>query len=63
VDKNITGLGLYADNVFLNGSLTTKVDDDSYAGINTIGEATATVFGNKDTLELFSGLALLLVLI
>lgn len=48
VDKNITGLGLYADNVFLNGSLTTKVDDDSYAGINTIGEATATVFGNKD---------------
>lgn len=48
VDKNITGLGLYADNVFLNGSLTTKVDDDSYAGINTIGEATATVFDNKD---------------
>ena len=48
VDKNITGLGLYADNVFLNGSLTTKVDDDSYAGINTIGEATATIFGNKD---------------
>lgn len=48
VDKNITGLGLYADNVFLNGSLTTKVDDDSYAGINTIGEATATVFGSKD---------------
>ena len=48
IDKNITGLGLYADNVFLNGSLTTKVDDDSYAGINTIGEATATVFGNKD---------------
>jgi hypothetical protein len=28
--------------------LTTKVDDDSYAGINTIGEATATVFDNKD---------------
>ena len=48
VDKNITGLGLYADNVFLNGSLTTKVGDDSYAGINTIGEATATVFDNKD---------------
>ena len=48
IDKNITGLGLYADNVFLNGPLTTKVDDDSYAGINTIGEATATVFDNKD---------------
>ena len=48
IDKNITGLGLYADNVYLNGSLTTKVDDDSYAGINTLGEATATVFGDKD---------------
>ena len=48
IDKNITGLGLYADNVFLNGSLTTKVDEESYAGINTIGEATATVFGDKD---------------
>ena len=48
VDKNISGLGLYADNVFLNGSLTTKVDEDSYAGINTIGEATATVFDDKD---------------
>lgn len=48
IDKNITGLGLYADNVFLNGSLTTKVDEDSYAGINTIGEAIATVFGDKD---------------
>ena len=41
-------MGLYADNVFLNGSLTTKVDEDSYAGINTIGEATATVFDDKD---------------
>lgn len=48
IDANITGLGLYADNVFLNGSLTTKVDNDSYAGINTIGEATATVFDGKD---------------
>lgn len=48
IDKNITGFGLYADNVFLNGSLTTKVDDNSYAGINTIGETTANVFGNND---------------
>ena len=48
IDKNIRGLGLYADNVFLNGSLTTKVDQDSYAGINTIGEATATVFNDND---------------
>jgi hypothetical protein len=48
-DNNITGIGLYADNVFLNGSLTTKVDSESFAGVNTIGEATATVFGSDDT--------------
>lgn len=48
IDENINGLGLYADNVFLNGSLTTKVDNESYAGVNTIGEATATVFDDKD---------------
>ena len=30
-----SGLGLYADNVFLKGSLTTKTGKNSYAGINT----------------------------
>ena len=36
-DNNISGYGLYADNVFLRGSLTTaNVEDNSvYAGINT----------------------------
>lgn len=48
IDENIKGLGLYADNVFLNGSLTTKVDQDSYAGVNTIGEANAIVFEDND---------------
>jgi hypothetical protein len=48
IDDNIKGLGLYADNVFLNGSLTTKVDQDSYAGVNTIGEANAIVFEDND---------------
>lgn len=47
-DRNITGIGLYADNVFLNGSLTTKVGTESFAGVNTIGEATANKFGTND---------------
>ena len=29
------GFGLYADNVYLKGSLTTRVESNSYAGINT----------------------------
>jgi hypothetical protein len=34
--EEYTGYGLYADNVYLNGSLTTKSDTGSYAGVNTI---------------------------
>ena len=33
--NRIEGYGLYADNVFLNGSLVTKGLEDGYAGINT----------------------------
>lgn len=36
--KGVTGFGLYADNVYLKGSLTTKISSDQsqlYAGINT----------------------------
>lgn len=37
--EGIKGYGLYADNVYLNGSLTTKsLESMKYAGINTIGE-------------------------
>ena len=35
-NKNYTGHGLYADNVYLNGSLVTQTAEKSYAGINTL---------------------------
>ena len=45
--QNLTGYGLYSDNVFLNGSLTTTIDStkpNSYAGINTLSD----ISFNKD---------------
>lgn len=37
VGKNLTGYGLYGENVFLTGSLTTQIEpNNSYAGINTL---------------------------
>lgn len=42
-----TGYGLYADNVFLNGSLTTKVGENSYAGVNTLNGTKAIAFGEN----------------
>ena len=44
-----SGHGLYADNVYLNGSLTTQVGEEppySYAGINTLNGANAIAFGS-----------------
>jgi hypothetical protein len=41
----LSGYGLYADNVFLNGSLTTQIDKENYAGVNTLNGVHATVFG------------------
>lgn len=43
-DQNITGMGLYAENVYLKGSLTTTTEDNSYAGVNTVNGVTATKF-------------------
>lgn len=43
-----TGIGLYADNVFLNGTLTTKIGNNVYAGVNTTNGATAKKFGEQD---------------
>ena len=43
-----SGTGLFAENVFLNGTLTTKLDQDSYAGVNTVNGATATKFNNQN---------------
>ena len=36
-----TGIGLYADNAFLNGFLTTKIEESTYAGIGTSALNTA----------------------
>ena len=44
------GVGLYADNVKLNGSLTTQVGAKSYAGVNTLTGVTATIFKRGDEL-------------
>lgn len=43
-----TGIGLYADNVFLNGTLTTKIGNNVYAGVNTTNGAEAEKFGEQD---------------
>ena len=46
--EGASGTGLYAENVFLNGTLTTKVNNESYAGINTLSGAAATKFNEED---------------
>ena len=46
-DENITGYGLYGENVFLTGSLTTRYNSEEtfkYAGVNTLSGAVATIF-------------------
>lgn len=49
------GFGLYSENVYLTGSLTTKVVSDSgptFAGINTLNSASATKFtGESSTIN------------
>lgn len=47
-DRGINGYGLYGENVYLTGSLTTQVNNNSYAGINTLSGANAIKFnGDK----------------
>lgn len=48
-----TGYGLYSDNVYLNGSLTTKIGENSYAGINTLSKVNATVFADDTSKIVF----------
>jgi hypothetical protein len=45
-----SGFGLYCDNVYLNGSLTTK-SDGSYAGINTKSTIKSTHFTDENKNE------------
>ena len=52
--KGCTGTGLYAENVFLYGSLTTQIPTDqstTYAGINTNSQVTK----NDETIIIFAG--------
>lgn len=54
----VKGIGLYADNVFLNGTLVTEIngnsenDNKSYAGINTLSNVTANKFNDQDETEI-----------
>ena len=43
----VDGVGLYADNVFLNGLLTTKIEDSNYAGIGTGDERPVFTIDNS----------------
>jgi hypothetical protein len=55
-EDGVSGIGLYADNVFLEGSLTTQVKSDSgnsYAGINTLSQAEALVFDEDNSKIIF----------
>ena len=47
-ENNISGFGLYADTVYLNGSLTTKAKNNTYAGVNTLNGVSATIFKEED---------------
>jgi hypothetical protein len=48
LSTDYNGYGLYADNVYLNGSLTTQVGKNSYAGVNTLTGVEASIF-EEDT--------------
>lgn len=44
-----SGFGLYSNNVYLTGSLVTKIStNDKYAGVNTLDGTTAEIFGDRD---------------
>lgn len=49
----LTGYGLYSDNVYLNGSLTTQAGENSYAGVNTLNGVNATQFSADDSKIIF----------
>lgn len=48
-DKDINGFGLYGENVYLTGSLTTQVNNVSYAGVNTLSGVNAIKFNDLST--------------
>ena len=50
-DRGINGFGLYGENVYLTGSLTTQVNNNSYAGINTLTGVNAIKFNNLSSTD------------
>ena len=48
-EVGLSGYGLYANNVYLKGSLTTEINKDNYAGVNTLNGADAIAF--KESFE------------
>ena len=50
---NKQGYGLYSNNVYLTGSLTTQVGNNSYAGVNTLDGAHATKFTDDNSKIVF----------
>ena len=59
VTENTKGIGLYAENVFLRGSLTTKVplsgENATYAGINTLSEEKDNKFDESSFIVFWAG--------
>ena len=58
IGNGVSGYGLYADNVVLNGSLTTIITNTTsqtytYAGVNTLSPVQATKFDNDSTNVVF----------
>ena len=49
----LTGYGLYGDNVYLNGSLTTVSSSNKYAGVNTISQVNFTKKSNDTSPIIF----------
>lgn len=43
------GIGLYCDNVYLEGALVTKIEAGKYAGINTLNNIYSSKFGDMDS--------------
>ena len=50
-----TGFGLYGENVYLKGTLTTQVGENSYAGVNTIDGVISSLFGTTERIVFWAG--------
>lgn len=53
LEEDYSGYGLYSDNVYLNGSITTKVGEGSYAGVDTLNNALSTQFEDDQSRIVF----------